>query len=60
MAWSAMLVLVVKCVGKFSLPEGGLIILFLVFLHYNPLVICYAMKHEKPLQARLCAREDLH
>ena len=35
MAWSGLLVLVVKCVGKFSLPEGGLTILFLVFLHYN-------------------------
>ena len=23
--------LVIQCVGKFSLPEGGLIILFLVF-----------------------------
>ena len=28
MAWSGLLVLVVKCVGKFSLPGGGLIILF--------------------------------
>ena len=29
MAWSGMLVLVVQC-GKFSLPEGDLIILFSV------------------------------
>ena len=29
MAWSGLVVLVVKCVGKFSLPEGGLVILFL-------------------------------
>ena len=31
MAWSGLLVLVLvfNCVGKFSLPEGGLIILFL-------------------------------
>ena len=28
MAWSGLLVLVVKCVGKFSLPGGGLIVLF--------------------------------
>ena len=28
MAWSGLLVLVVKCVGKFSLPGGGVIILF--------------------------------
>ena len=35
MAWSGLLVLVVKCVGKFSLPEGGFIILFLVFLRHN-------------------------
>ena len=28
MAWSGMLVLVVKCVGNFSLPEGDLIVLF--------------------------------
>ena len=28
MAWSGLLVLAVKCVGKFSLPGGGLIILF--------------------------------
>ena len=28
MAWSGLLVLVVKCVSKFSLPGGGLIILF--------------------------------
>ena len=36
MAWSGLLVLVLKCVGKFYLPEGGLIIiLFSVFLHYN-------------------------
>ena len=35
MVWSGLLVLVVKCVGKFYLPEGGLIILFSVFLHYN-------------------------
>ena len=27
MAWSGLLVLVVKCVGKFSLLEGGLIFL---------------------------------
>ena len=30
MAWSGLLVLVVQCVGKFSLPEGDLIILFFV------------------------------
>ena len=35
MAWSGLLVLVDKCVGKFSLPpEGGLNKLFFVFLHY--------------------------
>ena len=28
MAWSGLLVLVVKCVRKFSLPGGGLVILF--------------------------------
>ena len=28
MAWSGLLILVAKCVGKFSLPGGGLIILF--------------------------------
>ena len=28
MTWSGLLVLVVKCVGKFSLPGGGLITLF--------------------------------
>ena len=31
MAWSGLLVLVVKCVGKFSLPGGGFLILV---LHY--------------------------
>ena len=31
MAWSGLLILVVKCVGKLSPPEGGLIIWFLVF-----------------------------
>ena len=35
MAWSGLLILVVKCVGKFSLPEGGLIILLFLFLHYK-------------------------
>ena len=35
MAWSGLLVLVVKRVGKFSLPEEGLTILFFVFLHYD-------------------------
>ena len=28
MAWSGLLVLVVECVGKFSLPGGGLVISF--------------------------------
>ena len=34
MAWSGLLVLF-KCVGKFSLPEGGRLIWFFAFLHYN-------------------------
>ena len=32
MAWSRLSILVVECVGKLSLPGGGLIILF---LHYS-------------------------
>ena len=35
MALSGLLVLVVQYIDKFSLPEGGFIILFLVFLRYN-------------------------
>ena len=33
MAWSGLLVLLVKCVSKVSLPEGGLIIIvsFIIF-----------------------------
>ena len=30
MAWSGLLVLVVKCVGKFSLPGGGFILLLFI------------------------------
>ena len=34
MAWSGLSVLVVECVGKFSLLEGGRFFFFLL-LHYN-------------------------
>ena len=36
MAWSGLLVLVVKCVSKFSLPGGGFILLLFYFIfHYS-------------------------
>ena len=41
MAWSGLLVLVVNCVDKFSLLEGGLLILFFVFVHYIWQVLVY-------------------
>ena len=34
MAWSGLLVLVVKCVGKFSLPGDGFIFIFLFFFTF--------------------------
>ena len=34
MAWSGLLVLVVKCVSKFSLPGGGLYYYYFIF-HYS-------------------------
>ena len=38
MAWSGLLVLLVKCVSKFLLPGGGFILLLSIIyfiLHYN-------------------------
>ena len=45
MAWSGLLVLVVQYVGKYSLPESGLIILFLfystILFSYFVFVFCF-------------------
>ena len=43
MAWSGLLVLVVECVDKFSLPGGGLIIMFFA-LYWRVLVNIGSMK----------------